>query len=86
MAALLDSAAIQDLHLQGLDDVAASLARVWLEAAEKALAANRSTLALLPIDELLRDNGKLAKLREKGYQVQDPDQAQSQPGPANSST
>jgi len=72
MAALLDSAVIQDLHLQGLDDLAAGVDRAWLDAAEKALAANRSTIALLPIDELLQDDGKLALLRDKGYVVEEP--------------
>jgi hypothetical protein len=72
MAALLGSAAVRDLHLQGLENLSASLDRVWLEAIEKALDGNRSTLAILPIDELLKDDGKLARLRDKGYVVEDP--------------
>ena len=72
MAALLGSQAVQDLHLQGLDDPAASGARAWLEAVDKALADNPSTLAILPVDELLKENGRLSMLREKGYRVEEP--------------
>jgi hypothetical protein len=39
---------------------------------DRALAANRSTLAILPIDELLKENGKLSLLRERGYRVEEP--------------
>jgi hypothetical protein len=44
----------------------------WLAAAEDALANNETTVALLPIDELVGPSGRLAKLREKGYQIEEP--------------
>jgi len=72
MAALLDSQAVQDLHLQGLEDIGAGSTRVWMDAIEKAFAGNASTLAILPIEELLRDDGRLALLREMGYRIEDP--------------
>jgi hypothetical protein len=72
MAALLESQAVQDLNLQGIDDPAGRRVHAWLGAVDRALAANRSTLAILPIDELLKQNGKLSLLRERGYRVEEP--------------
>jgi len=72
MAALLNSQAVRDLHLREIDDVPARRNQLWLEAVDRALAANRSTLAILPIDELLKEDGKLALLRAKGYRVEGP--------------
>ncbi|GAB2847817.1 TraB/GumN family protein [Pseudoduganella ginsengisoli] len=45
----------------------------WLGAAEKALAANNSTFALLSMRELMNPNGLLAELQAKGYKVQAPE-------------
>lgn len=45
----------------------------WLAAAEKALAANASTFALLPMADVLNPDGLLAALRAKGYQVDEPE-------------
>jgi hypothetical protein len=72
LSALLDSRAVQDLHLKGTDDVTGRRNRAWLEAVDRALTANDSTLALLPIDELLKENGKLSMLKARGYGVQEP--------------
>ena len=44
----------------------------WVAAADAALARNMSTLAVLPIAELLRPDGRLAQLRAKGYAIEDP--------------
>ena len=44
----------------------------WLAAAEAALAKNPSTLALLPMSELMNAEGRLAQLRSKGYVVEEP--------------
>ncbi|MEP6939765.1 MAG: TraB/GumN family protein [Rudaea sp.] len=44
----------------------------WIAAADVALARNASTLAVLPIAELLRPEGRLAQLRAKGYAIEDP--------------
>jgi uncharacterized protein YbaP (TraB family) len=44
----------------------------WLRAADAALDKNESSVAVLPIMELLKSEGYLAKLRAKGYAVQEP--------------
>lgn len=44
----------------------------WLAAAEAALAKNSSTFAVLPLDDLLRSEGPLAKLRARGCVVEEP--------------
>jgi hypothetical protein len=44
----------------------------WIEAAQAALARNQSTFAVLPIDELLKPDGYLTRLRDKGYEVEEP--------------
>ena len=45
----------------------------WLAAADKALAANSSTFALLSMRELMNPKGLLAELQAKGYTVQAPE-------------
>lgn len=47
----------------------------WLEAAEKALKTHRSTFAVLPMGQLLRDDGYAAELRKRGYLVEAPGEA-----------
>jgi len=44
----------------------------WLAAAERALAANTSTFALLDIVELLREDGVVSELGARGYEVHEP--------------
>jgi hypothetical protein len=44
----------------------------WLMAAEQALAVNQSTFATLDIRDLVSDDGLLARLRERGYEVREP--------------
>jgi hypothetical protein len=44
----------------------------WLDAAEAALWDNPSTFAMLPINELVNPDGRLALLRAKGYVVEEP--------------
>ena len=44
----------------------------WLDAADKALATNKTTFAVLNIAEMYRENGLLAQLEAKGYEVKDP--------------
>jgi hypothetical protein len=55
-----------------LGDIAARMRARWLELVETSLAQNAATLAVLPIDDLLRSDGRLAALREKGYAVEEP--------------
>jgi uncharacterized protein YbaP (TraB family) len=45
----------------------------WLTAAEKSLATNKSTFALLPVSRLLDPSGIIAALQAKGYSVEAPD-------------
>jgi hypothetical protein len=44
----------------------------WLAAAERALGANRTTFATLDMHDLVRPDGLLARLRERGYAVREP--------------
>jgi hypothetical protein len=50
----------------------ASLNQAWLDAAENALATNASTFAVLPINELLAEDGLLSTLKAEGYEVREP--------------
>jgi hypothetical protein len=53
-------------------DVRAKVHALWLESAEKSLAANPSTFAIVPFVKLTRPDGYLAMLRAKGYLVEEP--------------
>jgi uncharacterized protein YbaP (TraB family) len=44
--------------------------QAWLDAAENALKTNQTTFALLPMRELFESDGRLAKLRARGYGVE----------------
>ena len=57
----------------GFGDLRERFATIWLDAADKALVANRSTFAVLPLRHLLSDSGLLAKLRARGYVVEVPE-------------
>jgi hypothetical protein len=46
---------------------------IWLAAAEKSLANNRSTFALLPVSQIMNPTGLVAALQAKGYLVEQPD-------------
>ena len=54
-------------------DVDAELEQRWLAAAEQALAGNKVTFATLPMRELLRGDGYIAKLQARGYLVEAPE-------------
>jgi hypothetical protein len=47
--------------------------RFWLDEAERALKENRSTVAVVLMSELFEADGYLAGLRERGYQVTEPE-------------
>ena len=68
--ALTDAGFAQAL---GLDDVQEKMREQWLATARKALAANARTFSVLPIDELLKPDGYLAKLQAEGYEVEAPE-------------
>jgi uncharacterized protein YbaP (TraB family) len=48
------------------------LQSVWLAAAEKAIAANVSTVAVLSMAELVKPDGWLAMFRARGYEIAEP--------------
>jgi hypothetical protein len=56
----------------GLKDLPDRFLGAWLDAAEKALANNASTFAVLSIPELNAKDGRLDRLRAKGYKVEVP--------------
>ncbi len=47
---------------------------LWLEHVDRALRDNDSTFATLPLGELLRPDGPLSWLRQRGYEVVEPDE------------
>lgn len=53
-------------------DLEAQIERSWMAAAEQALTNNAVTFATLPMRELLKPDGYLAKLQAKGYAVEAP--------------
>jgi hypothetical protein len=62
----------------GVGDLQMKVREAWLAQARRALAANPSTFALLPIDEALKPDGYLAVLQAEGYAVQAPDADESE--------
>lgn len=60
------------LHEQ-LDAATKQVDQTWLAAAQAALRDNASSFAILPMDELLRPDRRLAMLRERGYTVEEPE-------------
>lgn len=67
--AILNSKVLEE---QGFGDILARTKQLWLESAEAALANNQTTFAVLDIAELLKPEGYLAALKEKGYAVEEP--------------
>jgi hypothetical protein len=57
---------------RGYGDLLERVQAAWLAAAEQALARNASTVAVLSIDEILKPDGYVARLRQKGYAIEDP--------------
>lgn len=48
---------------------------LWLQNVDRALRDNESTFAVLPLGDLLRADGPLSWLRQRGYEVLEPDEA-----------
>lgn len=69
-SAAFSSAELARKH--GVADMSQQLEAKWLDVAEAALGRNRSTFATLPIAELLKRDGYLARLEAKGYVVEAP--------------
>jgi len=57
---------------RGYGDMPQRLKEAWVEAAELALERNASTLAVLPVEEILKPDGYVAQLLARGYVVTDP--------------
>lgn len=68
-SAILNSSVVQD---RGLQDILQRVESLWLEQAQAALARNEVTFAVLPISQLLRADGYIAKLQARGYDVEAP--------------
>lgn len=56
-----------------LQSAKARMLEAWLAAAEKALAANASTFAILPLKDILDPKGFMTALEAKGYLVEKPE-------------
>jgi len=67
--ALLDSQVAQDLLPADLRE---QLHALWVDSAVAALAANETTLAIVPLAKLTRPDGYLARLRAKGFTIEPP--------------
>ena len=59
-------------HEHGLHDIPQQKQQHWLAEAESSLAKHESTFSILPIVDLLKPDGYLAALRDKGYVVEEP--------------
>ena len=56
----------------GFGDLRERVVQSWLSSADKALLNNRTSFASLPIAELLKPDGYLARLQARGYTVEAP--------------
>lgn len=56
----------------GLDDIEARVEKLWLDAAEAALEKHERSFATLPMSLVLREDGWLARLAQRGYRVEAP--------------
>lgn len=70
-SAVFNSAVMKSLP--GAETLEQRMRDTWLAAAEKSLATNKSTFALMPVSRLLDAAGILASLQAKGYTVEQPD-------------
>jgi hypothetical protein len=69
ISAVMNAQVVQD---RGLQDIPERITEAWLRAAEDSLAHNSSTFTVISIDEIYKPDGLVAKLRERGYQVDEP--------------
>ncbi len=69
IAVVMNSSLVQE---RGLADLPERVSEAWIEAADAALARNSSTLAVLSLERILGPDGFLARLKARGYVVQDP--------------
>ncbi len=69
IAVVMNAQVMQD---RGYTDWPARREQAWLGAVEQGLARNASTVAVLSVDQILRADGYVARLRERGYLIEDP--------------
>lgn len=69
LTAMLDSAIAQE---QGLDALPGRVRAAWLDAADAALREHDTSLALLPMAEILKPDGYLAALQARGVVIEAP--------------
>ncbi len=69
-AAIRDASFVKTL---GAQNVPTQMENAWLNAAEAALKNDKVALAVLPIAQILAPDGYVAKLRARGYLVQEPE-------------
>lgn len=69
-AAFLNSPIVKSV---GQVDLRREVELAWMKEAERALAANRVTVAVLPVTQIVAPGGYLAMLKERGYLVEDPE-------------
>jgi len=69
IGAVLESSFMRE---RGYSDMPERLKTAWVSAADRALARNASTVAVLPVEEILKPNGYVARLKAMGYVVADP--------------
>ena len=84
--ACLRAAAESDVLRRRTGDIEGQVAARWLGAAEAALAKNQTTFSVLPMRELTRPDGFLARLKAKGYAVEEPRPPDAQDDPAPTQT
>lgn len=56
----------------GMQDLPTQVGNAWLAAVESAMKTNETTFAVLPMSEILKPDGYLAKLAARGYSVDAP--------------
>jgi hypothetical protein len=69
IAVVMNAQVMQD---RGYTDWPERRAAAWVEAVDEAFASNVSSVAVLSIEQILRPDGYAARLRDKGYLVEDP--------------
>ena len=69
IAVVMNAQVMQD---RGYTDWPERRAAAWVAAVEDAFARNASSVAVLPIEQILRADGYAARLRAKGYAIADP--------------
>lgn len=69
ISAVLENQLVKE---RGLDNMPERLAIVWIDAVKTALANNKSSFAVLSVDEILKPDGFVARLRAQGYAIEEP--------------